>query len=756
MEESTFTIQDYSRILRRRKYTILWITVIVGLIVYILFPKSKAVYHASASVELIQKNTVGGLLLSDVLYFGEGDNIATQAAIITSQRIVFLAAQRIGEIEKSIAYEDLSIVYEDPNSRPEYFKKMNELQRSVTSKPKELKRSNMITDIIDVTVTTNNPSLSIKFVNAVVDVYRAESLNQRKREMVDTKSFIEKQLAEYTNNLKRSEEQLMKYVKSTLPFVELEGGDILDIQIAYGGKKEQIMNLEKLQRKLKQRIQLDDNEKSSEDWISLAINEQFGENVFPNVIKLVNQKTELLGYVKEEAPQIREINRKIKEGILSVLPSIENRLDNLEKQKNATLALLERNIEYDRLNREVRLNESIVEDLSSSLQDALIQGAKDFEAVRILEFATSAASVAGLAHTHRLFLSMIIGLVASIFIVILFDTFDTSIKVIEDVESFLNLAVLSVIPRISTKKYATNGIKSKVTSTGGGYSKSLGLITHFWPKSPFAEAYRTLRTNIDVARSSEESTVIMFTSSTMREGKTTTISNLAISMAQKGNRVLLIGCNLRRPSLYRVFDLEKKPGVTEIIMGTVKWQDTVKNITDMFVGTAVGIDDVLLSPGLDNLHIITAGASSANPSEQLSEDSFREFIKEVRKEYDIILIDSPPTLPVTDSAIIAPNCDFVVIVYQIGRVGRDMLSRTKAHLESVNAKILGVVLNDIKAELHDSQYSSSYTLTYYGEDDQKKTKRGMKSLSNMDADNGSNGGFMNKSLSYLKRKISSN
>jgi len=400
------------------------------------------------------------------------------------------------------------------------------------------------------------------------------------------------------------------------------------------------------------------------------------------------------------------------------------------KQADATLKLMETNIEYRHLKREVELNASIVEHLQLSFQDALVKDSRGYDLVRILEYATYPKESVGTSRFFAVIVSLFLGLVVGIVISSILESFDTSIRVVEDIENFLELPVLSVIPHITQK--SQNNLKrfSKLSSDKKTDGKTkLGLITHFSPKSPIAEAYRTLRTNLDLQRSETSGETILITSSAMREGKSTTITNLAITIAQMGNRVLLIGCNLRRPSIYRTFNIDKKPGVTDIILGTVAWEDTVKNVTDMFVSQAVEISDVLFSPGLDNLNIITSGATPPNPSELLSSLKFRQFLEEVRKVYDIVLIDSPPTLPVTDAAIIAPLCDQVLLVYQIGRISRDALGRAKSHLDTVEAKITGVVLNDIKAELNHYSYDSAYTAPYYGEDTKKKDERKIASRS---------------------------
>src|SRR5204863_5959315 len=204
------------------------------------------------------------------------------------------------------------------------------------------------------------------------------------------------------------------------------------------------------------------------------------------------------------------------------------------------------------------------------------------------------------------------------------------------------------------------------------------------------------------------------TSPTLQEGKTTTIVNLALTLAQSGQRTLLVGGNLRRPSIHRFFGIEREPGLSDILVGSTAWRDCVRTVADVLMGR-FEMEDIMAAPGLDNLHIIEAGPVPANPSELLSTPAMAAFLRAVRDEYDIVLIDTPPVLPVTDSAIVGSQVDGVVLVYQAGKVGRLVLKRAKVHVENVGGKVWGVVLNDVKTEIAGYAYTHYYT-HYYGEE----------------------------------------
>src|SRR5204862_5143688 len=188
---------------------------------------------------------------------------------------------------------------------------------------------------------------------------------------------------------------------------------------------------------------------------------------------------------------------------------------------------------------------------------------------------------------------------------------------------------------------------------------------------------------------------------------------LALTMAQNGQKTLLIGANMRRPSIYRFFGIEREPGLSDILVGNAQWRDCVRGVADILMGR-FEMEDVMAAPGLDNLHIIEAGPIPPNPSELLSTTAMTEFLRAVAAEYDIVLIDTPPVLPVTDSAIVASQTDGVILVYQGHHVGRLILTRAKIHTQNVGGQVWGVVVNHLQTEIPRRAYTH-YSPHHYRE-----------------------------------------
>jgi tyrosine-protein kinase Etk/Wzc len=213
----------------------------------------------------------------------------------------------------------------------------------------------------------------------------------------------------------------------------------------------------------------------------------------------------------------------------------------------------------------------------------------------------------------------------------------------------------------------------------------------------------------------------LITSSFVKEGKTLNVLNLALSVAQAGEKVLLVEADLRKPLIHRNFGLSKEPGLTDFVLGNYTWQEVVNNISDVMLGD-FEIEDILKTPGLDNLNIITAGTRPPNPTEILSSARFREFIKEAGQNYNFVFFDAPPILPVADATEIAPLVDGVILVYTVGRIGRGVLKRAKSSLDNVDAKVLGVILNNVKPEIG-PDYFKYHSQHYYGPEDETQPPR---------------------------------
>lgn len=216
------------------------------------------------------------------------------------------------------------------------------------------------------------------------------------------------------------------------------------------------------------------------------------------------------------------------------------------------------------------------------------------------------------------------------------------------------------------------------------------LITLANARSPVSESYRALRTNIDFSSIDENLQVIMVSSAGPGEGKSTTVANLAVAYAQSERKTLLIDADLRKPTVHHTFSISNRWGLSSVIS---------KQCT---------IEEVIQALDIPNLSIITSGVIPPNPAEMLGSNRMTAIIQHLKTQYDVILIDTPPLLAVTDAQIVASKCDGAILVVDQGRVKRDIGKKAIQNLQAVNARILGVVLNNVKRKANEEAYYYYY------------------------------------------------
>ena len=216
------------------------------------------------------------------------------------------------------------------------------------------------------------------------------------------------------------------------------------------------------------------------------------------------------------------------------------------------------------------------------------------------------------------------------------------------------------------------------------------IISYNDPKSVISEQYRTIRTNIEYSNVDQNTKTILVTSSDKNEGKTTTVSNLAVSFANLNKKVLLIDCDLRNASIHKMFRLNNIYGLTDILA-----KDRA-------------VDKCIQETELENLYVLTAGAIPPNPAEILSSEKMKNLIEDLKNIYDYIFIDTPPIGLVTDAGALSSFIDGVVLVVKSESVEKKYLEETKKKLDAVDARILGAILNSYKSEQKDYNYYSYY------------------------------------------------
>ena len=300
----------------------------------------------------------------------------------------------------------------------------------------------------------------------------------------------------------------------------------------------------------------------------------------------------------------------------------------------------------------------------------------------VMEPAQLPVSPVGPRGAQNVMLAAAIGLALSVCGAFLMEYIDDTVHSAEDVRKDLGLAVIGSIADIKGKDYASK------------------LMPIKQPRSPVAEAYRMLRTNLQFSDIDHPRRVLLMTSCGPLEGKSVTAANLSIVMAQSGKRVILVDADLRRPMQHKVFELEDAFGLTTILLNP-----------------SMPLDDVLQATSVPNLRVLTCGPIPPDPSELLSSKRMADVITTLRQEADIVIFDTPPALVVTDASALSTRADGVLLVVQAGRTRRTAAKQAKEALVAVGANIVGVVLNRLEVQ-HGSYY------TYYTPTDEERKQSG--------------------------------
>ncbi len=378
--------------------------------------------------------------------------------------------------------------------------------------------------------------------------------------------------------------------------------------------------------------------------------------------------------LQAESPAVQGRQSGVQSFIDSDLQSTQQLITSTRAQADQLTALPNRTPEQDdELNvLEARLT-SLRATYASMLASSSSSGAS---LLTVVEPATAPADAASPRVLLNTLLAMILGLLAAIGLAFLFEYLDDTVKGDEDVEAATGLATLGAITRMKV---------------GRGKSEIYRLATILFPRSPAAEGYRTLRTNLEFADVDRAIQTLLVTSSIPGEGKTTTAANLAVAFAQAGRRTILVDADLRKPSVHKIFDIANEYG-----------------LSDLLRSDAMALSFVLAECEQPHLRILPTGKLPPNPAELLGSHRMRTILERLKGEADLVILDSPPLQAVTDPAVLGARVDGTLLVVDAGRTRRGALRHAREALSKTGARVLGVAINRLGARDRDAYYS------YYG------------------------------------------
>lgn len=709
MPQYDVTLRDYWRILRKRKVIVVFATAMLGMTSFAaaLVSKPEPRFKATAKVQYEKKQQTAQEAYVEAL--GESDNLETQQAVISSYPVVERVAHRLGYVDTTTASDE------------ERIRAILQLRPLVQTEVEGF------TNIITISITHRDRFRARDIANAVAQEYVNYDFETRNAQIRQSRNFIKAQRDTIAARLRGNQERLKVFQEKTQVISvgaqtsailsQLDRArDVLDGLLTVRNSIDQILS------------QFEETGELSESTLSSIPPEEGGPALsrLNAQLQLINQERDrlLIDYT-EAHPLVQDLDSRkqvVLQNMLNALRVQRNVLSRRIETQQKTVQDLDREyarlpqlgLELEELKRQVSVQANLLAFYEEQYQQSRIAQAEEVHDVVVLQKALLPQNpINPSTPTTTAGVGALLGLILGVVFAFIAETLDTSIGTIEDVEEYVEVPVVGIIPQTEIDDMrgalVRSGVAEGDTET---MERRLRLAAHFEPRSTMAESYRALRTNIQFANLEKGAKVISVTSASNQEGKSTTVANLAITLAQAGNRVLLVDADLRRPTLARIFGLEREPGITDVILGNYSWREVIRTVTDIMVG-GLGMEDIMMTPGLDNLNIITSGTIPPNPSEITDTRRMSEFIEEVRDAYDIVLIDSPPVLQATEATILGTKVDGILLVYKIGQVSRSALRRAKLQLDNVNVTVLGVVINGLRAEVsedfQDLRYYSYYS-----------------------------------------------
>jgi polysaccharide biosynthesis transport protein len=581
------------------------------------------------------------------------------------------------------------------------------------------------TRIIEIRYRSPDKNVAAHVVNTLANTYVEQNFKTRFESTMQASDWLSKQLVDLQIKVETSQEKLVKYQKeheilgidekqniTTAKLDELnreltaaesarmekesiyhlvQSGDSDSIAAAANvdgaarGSSANSALLEKLR------------EQQADLKIQVAqLSTQFGLS-YPKLAQLNSQLREVDSQIQTE---MRKVAARLRGDYLAAVQRETMLRSALEKQKQEANKLNESAIEYSLLKRDVDANRTLSEGLLEKLKEAGVTAGLRSNNFRIVDVARVPTAPSGPNLLRNLAFALALGLSTGIGLAFLLDSVDNTVRTPEQAQIISALPSLGMIPLGSRSTRELGGREKLVLASS---KEAVELVTKSRPRSQMAESYRALRTSLLLTFAGGPPKVILITSALPEEGKTTTSVNSAIVLAQKSTRVLLIDADLRRPSIHKTLGMGPKLGLSNVLTGTATLQEAI-----------------IPSTILPELFILPAGTPPPNPAELLASAKMKNVLEELRKHYDHIVIDSPPTLSVTDAVVMSTGADAVVLVIRSGHTTKPALRRARDILLQVNARVCGVLVNAVDLNSPDYyyhyEYQGKYGHGYYQED----------------------------------------
>jgi succinoglycan biosynthesis transport protein ExoP len=581
---------------------------------------------------------------------------------------------------------------------------------------------NKETRLIDIKYTSSDPKAATKIVNVMADTFVLSNMERRVETNTSAGNFLSKRVAELQIQIRSGEERLLNYAANNeILSLDPSQNTVVDRLV---GLNKQLLEAENERKQTEAAYRAASAPNAAE---ALTENDRVTGESVSKIADLKRRRAELLVDYTEKYPEVKQIDEQIaalenqvrqtRERASNILKTNletkykeaaarENAVrEAFNKQKGETLTQNSAAVNYRIIQQEIETNKNLLNSLMQQARENDVIKAGNGNNISVVEYAVTPKSPIAPKRLSMVTLAFLLSLFSGVGLALFLDYLNASIKNSEDVEKYLHLPTLAAIPLIG------NSVTRKFFS-----SRSQALLDTDKPellinqdtRSPLSEAYRQLRTSILLSVAGHPPKTILITSTMPAEGKTTTSINIACSLAQTGNRVLIIDADMRRPQIHKNFGISNKNGLSTLLSANVE---------------EVEIDSLIQEDKVSGVSVLASGLIPPNPAELLGSQQMRKILEVLESKFNYIIIDSPPVATCTDAFLIANMVEGTVLVIKAGETNSEIVRRSRQKLGEIKARIIGVVLN--KVTKGSNEYYYSYYKNYYSntEDEDSETKR---------------------------------
>jgi succinoglycan biosynthesis transport protein ExoP len=571
-----------------------------------------------------------------------------------------------------------------------------------------LKRSRLV----KIGISAPSPVLAAKIANAHAEGYVRQGFTLRTQANEEARKFLETKLAELQDRVEKSEDTLNDFRRKKGIISLNDKENIVIDRLADLNKRLTDAEAERIGLEAQARL----IQRRSYDSLPAVIGNGLIQGLKTQVVQLEAEHAKLAaqflpGYPRlaQVKAQLEETKSRLAQQINGVVEGINSayfaaagkeralRLQ-MDKQKSDAMALKDASVEYAILARQADTNKQLYDSVLGRFKEIAVAGEIPSSNVSILDRAEVPTRPSKPNKRLNLMLGALVGLMGGLGLALLLEHLDNTLRTPEEVERYLRIPNLAVVPDFLCLPKARKNGKSRISRSESSLHSSLCVPSKkaggsALPLSMLSEAYRKLRTSIFLSRPAEPPKTILFTSGTNGEGKTMTVANTAIMLAQMELQVLVIDADLRKPTCHKALRVRGGRGLTDFLAGQEE------------------LDKVITPTSISNLFVLNCGSTPPNPTELVGSKRMDETLAALKDRYDFILIDSPPVMPVSDAVILSRMVDGVVLVVRSKETQKPIVKAAVSQLGNGHGKILGVVLNGV--DIRSAEYKDYYRDSYY-------------------------------------------